>query len=103
MDDERRQMKPSDLWRILLGIVAVIAIIQELLKPKEERTWHGKVASFFPYDFRRPTMERVRTTYWDPDGPLVGGKVFGVGWALNFGALTAMFRRSPEPAASSGD
>jgi hypothetical protein len=65
-----------------------MAIVQELRKPPYERTWHGKVAEFVPYDFRVPTVERLRTTYWNPDGPLLSSKVFGVGWAPNFGAVT---------------
>jgi hypothetical protein len=37
-----------------------------------------------------PTIGRVRSTYWNPDGPILTGKVFGVGWAPNLGALTRM-------------
>jgi hypothetical protein len=36
-------------------------------------------------------MERVRNTYWNPKGPLISGKVFGVGWAPNFGWLARLF------------
>lgn len=68
-------------------VIGVIAIVQELQKPAKKRTWHGKVGDFVPYDFRRPTVERVRATYWNPDGPFLPGKVFGVGWALNLGAV----------------
>jgi hypothetical protein len=69
---------------MLLAVIGVIAVVQELRKPKEERTWHGEVA-IFPYDFRMPTVERVKTTYWNPGGPMFSAKVFGVGWAPNFG------------------
>ncbi|HET8739782.1 MAG TPA: hypothetical protein VFO17_08635 [Acidimicrobiia bacterium] len=100
MDTERPVSTVRDVWRLLLAIIAVVAIVQELRKPKDERTWHGKVASFVPYDFRMPTAERLRETYWNPDGPVVGGKVFGVGWAPNFGALLGMFRRSTGEAAA---
>jgi hypothetical protein len=65
----------------------VIAILQELRKPPDERTWHGKVAAFVPYDFRMPTIGRVKDTFWNPEGPIISGKVFGVGWAPNLGAL----------------
>lgn len=87
MDDKRRTPGIGDLWKLVLAIVAVIAIVQELRKPKDERTWSGKVADFFPYDFRPPSWERVRDTYWNPDGPMITGKVFGVGWAPNFGVI----------------
>lgn len=76
-----------DIYRLALLVVAVVAIVKELQKPAEERTWHGKVGDFVPYDFRMPTVERVRDTYWNPDGPFVTSKVFGVGWAPNFGAV----------------
>lgn len=96
MDRQRSGITLRHIWRAVLAIIGVVAFVQELAKPADERTWHGKVASFVPYDFRVPTMERVRSTYWNPDGPLFGGKAFGVGWAFNFGALAAMVRRSSE-------
>ena len=92
MNDKRRAPGITDIWKLALAIIGVIAIIQELRKPKEERTWHGEVASFVPYDFRMPTIGRMKTTYWDPEGPILSGKVFGVGWAPNFGAATRMVR-----------
>ncbi len=90
MDDHRRTPSLTDIWKLALAIIGVIAIIQELRKPHDERTWHGEVANFVPYDFRVPTIGRMRGTYWNPDGPVLSGKVFGVGWAPNFGALTRM-------------
>jgi hypothetical protein len=89
MENERRTPTTSirGLWRLVLAIIGVVAIIQELRKSPSERTWNGKVADLVPYDFRIPTIERVRSTYWNPKGPIISGKVFGVGWAPNFGAL----------------
>ncbi len=66
-------------WMALVG-----AIYQELRKPPEQRTWHGRVAGAIPYDFRLPTFERVREAYWDPASDRVfSDKVIGVGWAVN--------------------
>jgi hypothetical protein len=97
MDNERQMPDLRDLWRLLLAIIGVIAVVQELRKPKDEREWHGKVADFVPYDFRMPTIERVRDTYWNPEGPILSSKVFGVGWAPNFGVLTRMSgKETPE-------
>ncbi len=62
MDSERRMPSVKDIWRLALAIIAVVAIIQELRKPPDEGTWHGKVADFVPYDFRMPTIGRVRST-----------------------------------------
>ena len=88
MSEERATSAVRNFWRLALAIIGVIAIIQELRKPPDERTWHGTVADFVPYDFRMPTVGRVRSTYWNPEGPILSGKVFGVGWSPNFGALT---------------
>ena len=60
------------------------AIYQELRKPPEERTWHGRVAGAIPYDFRVPTIERLREAYWAPErDEIFSENVFGVGWAVN--------------------
>ena len=69
---------------ISMGLIAT-TVYQELQKPPEERTWHGRVAGFVPYDFRAPTPERLREAYWNPDEPRVfTTRVMGVGWAVNF-------------------
>ena len=93
---QRRSGRPGvhDTWRLILLIVTVIAVVKELRKPAEERTWHGKVADFVPYDFRKPTAERLRRTYWNPEGPILSGKVCGVGWAPNVGVVMRLRRRS---------
>jgi hypothetical protein len=93
---EKGRPTPRELWRLLLAIVAVVAIIQELRKPPEQRTWHGLVAGFVPYDFRKPTMERFRSAYWDPEGSIVSSKALGVGWTLNVGAVAQRLRQTPQ-------
>ena len=68
--------------------LTLAAICQELEKPKEEREWHGKVAGFIPYDFRMPTIERLKEAYWNAyDRRILTPRVFGVGWAINFYTL----------------
>lgn len=91
--EERRAKKPINVWRLVLAVIGVVALIQELRKPPDQRTWHGKVADLVPYDFRVPTIERAKDTYWNPDGPPFSGKVFGVGWAPNFGYLAKLLGR----------
>ena len=67
------------IWLAFFG-----AIYQELKKPAEERTWHGKVAGVVPYDFRFPDLQRVRDAYWNPESDvLFTEKVIGVGWSVN--------------------
>lgn len=74
--------------RTLAWIALIAAIYQELKKPPAERTWHGKVAGFVPYDFRIPTIERIRSAYWDPASDRIfSDKVIGVGWAVNVPVL----------------
>lgn len=90
---ENKKKKASVItrtWRLALVLIGVVAVAQELRKAPEERTWQGKVADLVPYDFRRPTFDRLRSTYWNPEGPILPGKVFGVGWAVNLGALTRL-------------
>jgi hypothetical protein len=77
------------IWLAFFG-----AIYQELKKPAEERTWHGKVAGIVPYDFRVPDLKRLKEAYWNPDSDvLFTEKVIGVGWSVN---LPVAFRKLSE-------
>lgn len=68
---------------ILIALVVVAAIVEQLRLPPEERTWHGDIAGI-PYDFRFPTVERLRSTFWNPNDPrLFVPRAFGVGWDIN--------------------
>lgn len=83
--------------RKLITLVAlaltVAAVVKELRTPEAERTWHGKVASVVPYEFRIPTLQRARERLWDPEAEhVVGPRVFGVGWTVNVGKVVAMVR-----------
>ena len=70
--------------RTLAWAALIAAIYQELRKPPAERTWHGKVGGVIPYDFRLPTVDRVKKAYWDPASDTVfTDRVIGVGWAVN--------------------
>ena len=82
-------MKPLKL--LAAGLV-IAAVIKELRLPKEERTWHGALAGFVPYDFRMPTVDKIKRTFWSPDGAIVVNGVFGVGWNINLGAIVARLR-----------
>ena len=78
--------------KVLAAILAIAALIKELRLPKEQRTWHGAIAGFVPYDFRMPTVEKIKKTFWNPDGAIVVNRVFGVGWTINLGAVVAKLR-----------
>jgi hypothetical protein len=75
-------------WRNrLLGFIGlllvVLAILDQLGRRPEDRDWHGRVLGF-PYDFRMPTVERLKARVWNPDDErILVPHVFGVGWTVN--------------------
>ncbi|MBA7676718.1 hypothetical protein ES703_84962 [subsurface metagenome] len=89
-------MNVKYLTRLLQATVVtltLVAVCQELEKPREKRLWHGKVAGFVPYDFRLPTLEHIREAYWNPyDSRIVVPEAFGIGWAINFYSLLERLR-----------
>lgn len=71
------------IFGLLTVIYVVIAVRQQLQLPPEERTWYGKIARI-PYDFRMPTVERIRAAFWNKDTSQVFlPTVFGIGWSIN--------------------
>ncbi|MDH5373996.1 MAG: DUF5808 domain-containing protein [Acidimicrobiia bacterium] len=82
------------LLRLLTTVLAIAAVIKELRLPREERTWHGVLGGFMPYDFRMPTFEKIKGAFWNPDGAVVVNKAFGFGWTINLGAIVAKVRSS---------
>jgi hypothetical protein len=84
--------------RSIIGLVRLFAIaatgsalIRELRLPPAERTWHGVVAGFLPYDFRLPNVRRIQERMWAPeDERLVVPTVFGLGWTINLARLGAL-------------
>ena len=91
-ETKRRRADGMKPLKVLAALLVIAAVIKELRLPKEERTWHGALGGFVPYDFRMPTIEKVRTTLWNPDGAIVVNRVFGVGWTINLGAIVAKVR-----------
>ena len=37
-----------------------------------------------PYDWRRPTLKRLKSRLWNPEAKLFTPKVYGLGWDINF-------------------
>jgi hypothetical protein len=74
--------------RNIIGIILLLffvgaAIAQQLQRPPEERTWYGKIAGI-PYDFRLPTVERIRDTFWNKNtSKIFLPQAFGIGWSIN--------------------
>jgi hypothetical protein len=70
----RRAAAPPPIEHPTLGPTAlrsgdgvVAAVVKELRTPSEERSGHGVVAGFVPYDFRVPTVARLRERVWAPE------------------------------------
>ncbi|MBA2272821.1 MAG: hypothetical protein H0W21_02810 [Actinobacteria bacterium] len=85
--------------RRLLGyavaVTTVAALGQEVRKPAAERSWHGQVFGFVPYDFRVPTLERLRSAWWAPDkAQIFTPRAFGVGWDVNLGRVVRLLGRT---------
>jgi hypothetical protein len=77
-----RTIKTLIKWTVIA--IAAIAIIEELRKPAEDREWHGRVGGVVPYEFRPPSVNRLRDAWWNPEDPrLIGDTAFGVGWTVN--------------------
>ena len=50
-----------------------------------------------PYDFRFPTLRRLRERWWNPeDTRLFTPQVFGVGWSVNLHRLVAVLSRDQD-------
>lgn len=80
------------LLRTLVMLSVVGAVYKELRKPPEERTWHGKLLGFVPYDFRLPSLSRIREAYWNPSSDRIfTDRPLGVGWAVNIPAVLRRF------------
>jgi hypothetical protein len=55
--------------RVLLGAAAVLlgaAVAEELMKPREQRTWEGRILDLIPYDLRIATPEGFRAAKQNP-------------------------------------
>ena len=80
---------------VTLGACVLVgaAIADQLRRPAAERTWHGQLWGCVPYDFRMPTLGRLRESFWDPASQrLFSDKVLGVGWGVNFATLSRWIR-----------
>ena len=88
--DTARTEAGSFLWLIRMAVIGAVvgAIYSELRKPPNQRTWHGKLLGFVPYDFRWPSWDQMRQAYWNPKSPKVfTDRPLGVGWAVNIPTL----------------
>ncbi len=76
------------LVTVVVSVLVATALAQELRLPPARRTWHGRVYRYVPYDFRLPTLRRLRDSVWDPKNPgLFTDKPLGIGWNINLARL----------------
>ncbi|MFF8925901.1 DUF5808 domain-containing protein [Streptomyces longwoodensis] len=79
---------------VAAGSVVAAALAKELRKPPKARTWTGRVFGL-PYDFRRPTPEKIAREFWDPDSDaFFTPHAFGVGYGVNLAHVARVLRRS---------
>lgn len=89
------------MW-VGIGVTAA-TVVQELRKPAEQRTWHGDLYGI-PYDYRAPSADKVRATYWSPDDSrILMPKVFGWGWDVNVGRVVRLASETLSTAVESGE
>src|SRR5215216_5336845 len=83
------------------GALVGAAVAKELDKPSEQREWHGEVGGV-PYDFRRPSVDKLRRSAWDPDNPrVIVAPAFGVGWGVNLARVAEWIQPPSAPVAES--
>ena len=101
-DGARRRRWPPGL---LVGSVLVAAVeATELRKPREQRTWEGRILGFVPYDLRRPTLARFVGRLWNPSEPhVLVPTIFGVGWTINVAGVVADLRAAATAGFDSGE
>ena len=85
---KKRIMYLGRVGRLTFGLLATIlvgaSIWEQLHLPPEQRTWQGRIIGI-PYDFRWPTIERIREKVWNNSTScIIMPHIFGIGWSINF-------------------
>ena len=76
---ERPGVRPLAVLRSV-GAAFVVATIVYAIRTKQAE---GRFL-LVPYDFRVPTLQRIRDSLWNPDDPrLFAPRAFGIGWSVN--------------------
>ena len=84
MKRKKRSRARRIIGSIVLTVLVTAAIRDQLSRPPESRTWQGRVFGI-PYDFRFPTLERIRNTFWNENtSQVLVPQAFGIGWTINF-------------------
>ena len=87
-------MKPARVMRAGLFLLLGMSIVEQLMKPPRQRTWHGKLFGFVPYDYRLPTFSRVKSAYWNTGSEtLFTDRAIGLGWDVNLHRVWTLGRK----------
>ena len=82
------------LWKTIFATTLTMAAVIYAMRTKRPEGLFLHV----PYDFRPPTIRRVRDRFWNPEDPrLFTPQVFGVGWSLNLYKLLELYRGYRNP------
>ncbi|MFE1293975.1 DUF5808 domain-containing protein [Streptomyces sp. NPDC058731] len=88
-----RQLR-KNVVLVAVGAVVAAALAKELRQPSEARAWTGRVLGL-PYDFRRPSLEKIAREFWDPSSDaFFTPHAFGVGYGVNLARVARELRRS---------
>jgi hypothetical protein len=90
-EKEQKRHRIRRFWAFVSFALLAGAVVTELRKPKDERTWQGELGGVVPYDLRPPTPARIKASLWSPDDPrLFLPRAAGVGWSPNIGRLVRL-------------
>ena len=85
---EARPMRMLFNVRTLVVAFTVAVVVYAIRSGQPEGRFLG-----VPYDFRVPTIDRIRRRWWNrDDGRIFMPCAFGIGWALNLFQLAEKFR-----------
>ena len=80
--------------KLFTAAVIAAVIYEEARKGPGVERWHGRAFGFVPYDLRLPSLRAIREAYWNPeDRRILTGRVAGIGWGINFAALSDRISR----------
>ena len=66
-----------------LQLIMTLFTLATVIYAVKTRQSHGTFLRV-PFEFRRPTVQRVRKRWWNPDDKSIfTPHVFGVGWSIN--------------------
>ena len=72
-------MRPARKLRLIVSLFTLATVIYAV----KTRQSHGAFLRV-PFEFRMPTVQRVRKRWWNPDDESIfTPHVFGVGWSIN--------------------